>query len=145
MRPKRKILLIDSNEERRSVRCYVLTNRGFAVHAAANAEEALHLAAVTRPDLAVLCWPLEKANAAALLALMHQRYPATRQMVIAEQLAEPPANIIADRVLLKGHCSQFEIYEQASILCARKRGPKRFAPASECSTEGADAAERRIA
>jgi CheY-like chemotaxis protein len=135
MRPKKRILLIDSNEARRSVRKFVLINRGFIVHAAATAEEAHQAAATTKFnakfDVVIGCWPLEDADLAAALDTLHKHHPELRSMVIAETLTERPNLLIADAVLLKGQCSQFEIHESARLLAARKRGPQKFMPAGQ--------------
>ena len=148
MRPKKKILLIDSDETRCSVRSFVLSNRGFAVYPVANVGDARRTAALANPDLAVLCWPFD--GAAALLSELHTRCPQMPSMVIAEQLTEAPVNVFAGAVLLKGGCSQSEIYDRAKVMCARKRGPRKGAqrkmPLADLSAiDMAYLAERRIA
>jgi len=134
MRPKKKILLIDSNEERRSVRKFVLINRGFIVQAVANAWDAAEAAKALDFDLAIGVWPFEGADLATLLDELQRRHSQMKSMVIADRLTERPPMLIVDAVLLKGQCSQFEIYERAKLLSARKRGPRKFMPAGQRTT-----------
>lgn len=125
MRPKKKILLIDPNEARRSTRRFALANWGYVVHAVANAEDARQAAAAVDPDLAVLCLPCKDAEA--LLKALHRLHPHTPSLVLGEQLAEVPRSLIADGYLLKNACSSFEIRERVKIMCIRKRGPRKGA------------------
>ena len=125
MRPRKRILLIDSNELRQSTRRYMLTIRGFAVHAAASAEEAHELAADHDPDLVIACWPMAGTDLGRLLDHLYEQRPAMRSMLLAEQLSSPPENVTVDACILKGNCSPAEIVDRAKFLCARKRGPKK--------------------
>lgn len=140
MRPKRQILLIDSNEMRLSTRSYMLQVRGFNVHAAATAEEATVIVDNFSLDLVIGCWPLPGGNPA-LLDALRGRYPGgVPTMLLAEQLTTGPESAFADAILLKP-VSAAEIVDRAKTLCARKRGPKKFQPVSV----GADLAMRRTA
>jgi CheY-like chemotaxis protein len=147
MRPKKKILLIDSDETRCSIRSFVLSNRGFLVFPVANAGDALRAAVIVYPDLAVLRWPFEGASA--LLDELHKRCPLMRSMVIGEELTEAPT-VFADVILLEGQCSQEKINELAKVLCARRHGPRKGAarempPVIQRAVEFLDMAQRRIA
>jgi DNA-binding response OmpR family regulator len=147
MRPKKKILLIDADENRRSVRSFVLANRGFAVYAAANAGDARRAAKIASLDVAILVWPFDGAGA--LLGELHRSYPQMPSMVIGEKLAESDPRVIADAWMLKGGCSQEEINLRAKVMCQRKRGPRPAAerkvpPAIVRAAEFLDIAQRRI-
>jgi hypothetical protein len=73
----------------------------------------------------VLGWPFKGAEA--LLDKLHAARPFASAMVIAEDLAEAPADLFAHVVLLKGACSQAAINDAAKTLSARKRGPRKQA------------------
>jgi DNA-binding response OmpR family regulator len=135
MRPKKKILLIDADETRCSVRSFVLANRGFRVFPVANAGDARRTAAIADLDLVMLCWPFERGDE--LLNELRATCAHAPSLVIAEKSREAPAGLFADAILLKGACSQPEVNERARVMCARKRGPRKGAqrkqPLAECA------------
>ena len=141
MRPRKRILLIDSNELRQSTRRYMLTIRGFAVHAAASAEEARELASDHNPDLVIACWPMAGTDLGRLLDQLHDQHPCLRSMLLAEHLTAAPKGIHADACMYKGSCSPAEIVDRAKVLCARKHGPKKAVEIDRMMVP----AERRIA
>ena len=57
MRPKKKILLVDADETRLGIQCFVLLQHGYAVQKAKNAREALSAATSASSS----CAPFEKA------------------------------------------------------------------------------------
>ncbi len=125
MRPRKRILLIDSNELRQSTRRYMLTIRGFVVHAAASADEARELAADHNPDLVIACWPMAGTDLGRLLDQIYEQRPTVRLMLVAEHLSSPPETVTVDACMLKGYCNPSELVDRAKFLCARKRGPKK--------------------
>jgi DNA-binding NtrC family response regulator len=149
MRPKKRILLIDSNETRQSVRRYLFITWGFAVLSAATAEEAREIAANEPLDLVVCGWPLAGADLGKLLNDLHAIDPLLRSLLLAESSIVAPEGVAAHAVLLKGACAPTEIRERARQLSARKRGPRkgceqRLQPQAEVD-HLMDMAERRIA
>lgn len=144
MRPRKRILLIDSNEVRLSVRRYLLETQGFKVSAATAADEARDLAETTDPELIVCAWPLAGSSAGLLLNQLHEAHPFVRIMLLAETLQSVPDDVYAaDAVLLKGDCTPFNVLERARLLSARKRGPRKMTVQSV--DRMMDFAARRIA
>lgn len=127
MRPKRRILLIDSDENRMSIRRYLFITRGFAVFSAPSADEARHLIASCYPDLVVATWPLAGADLGKLLSEIHDDSPTSHLLLLAERLTEVPDGVFVDAALLKSACSATDIIERAKLLCVRKRGPQKTA------------------
>jgi DNA-binding response OmpR family regulator len=125
MRPKKRILLIDSDETRQSVRRYLFVTHGFTVLSAATADEAREIAANEPLDLIVCGWPLAGADLDRLLGDLHAVDPLLRSMLLAESSTFAPEGFVAHAVLLKGACSPAEILERARCMSARKRGPRK--------------------
>lgn len=145
MRPKKKILLIDSKEARRSVRAYTLTIKGFAVCCASNVPEAQSMAQDMLPDLAIVSWPVIKGDDGRWIEDMRRRTPQMRSMVLAEAEEQPPTDLVADAVLSNADCTMLEIFDRAKVLCIRRRGPKKFQLIGQRAVDVLDMAQRRIA
>jgi DNA-binding response OmpR family regulator len=148
MRPKKRILLIDSDETRHSVRRYFFTIHGFTVLSAATAEEAREIAANEPLDLIVCGWPLAGADLCKLLNDLHAMDPLLRSMVLMENSAIALDLLPAHAVLPKGRCGPAEILERAKTLSARKRGPRKESDRRPPQTDVdrlMQLAERRIA
>lgn len=144
MRPKKRILLIDANEEHRSVLTFTLKTKGFLVRGAATADEARQAAFEFSPDLVIGCWPLATSDLGELLSFIHKQNWQVRSLVLCEALREAPALLVADVILLKGFCLSEQILERAMFLSARKRGPAKFEPVGQRAVDPLDFA-RRIA
>lgn len=143
MRPKKKILLIDANEERQSRLRYVLEINRYRVLGAASCAEARAIAVDFRPELAIAAWPLPAAELHAALDLM-RRQAGTASLALCEGMTEPPADLFlfVDQVCCGHKCYAAEILERARVLCARKRGPRKGAqraPQSEPAQKAAAA------
>ncbi|MDR3797998.1 MAG: response regulator [Terracidiphilus sp.] len=117
--------MIDSNENRLSIRRYLLATQGFAVISATSGDEAREICAVFDPDLIVACWPLAGADLGKLLDELHAYNPAVHSLLLAEQLTAEPDGIVADAKLLKGACAPVQIVERVKMLSAGRRGPKK--------------------
>jgi len=145
MRPKKRILLIDSSETRLSTRRFVLETRGLAVAGASTPEEARDLANSFQPEVIVAAWPFTSGDLVRLLDQIREELPFAPSLLIAETLVEAPA-VVADATVLKGSCSMAEIVERIKILAARKRGPRPGTPKPVQSIERMmQLAERRLA
>jgi two-component system response regulator CpxR len=139
MRPKKRILLIDTNEERQSLRRFLLETNGYYVLSAASAEETRALIATEPLDLIVCAWPLLQIDAAALLNELHCLDPYQRVLVLCDgQMAQPLA-LRAHAVVLP-KISAAELLERVKIMSGRKRGPRKMPP---LSVEYVEALERR--
>jgi hypothetical protein len=109
MRPKKQIYLIDANEERRSIRKFLLTNKGFKVHT--EAPESC--------NLVVACWPVNDD------ALKVARTLGAPLLLLVDHLdTKAPLTFGADRLLYGSSCCPWEIVDTVTILTTLKRGPK---------------------
>ena len=125
MRPKKRILLIDSNEYHLSVRRFLLDTHRFAVTGAQTSKEALQLADECMPEAIVAVWPFTGGDLGRLLNYLHEIFPGVPSILICENLSAPPEGVVADAVMLRGACSPAEILDRVKVLSARKRGPKK--------------------
>jgi DNA-binding response OmpR family regulator len=124
MRPKKRILLVDGNENRRSVLYYTLTTHSFKVESIGSTTEALLVAAEFSPELVIGCWTPD-GNLGRLFDQVKDLCP-TATMLIAERLRELPDSVVADVALLGAMAYPAEILQRAKLLCQRKRGPKKM-------------------
>ncbi len=138
MRPKKRVLLIDTRLTRRSVRSFVLTTNGFAVFPVESADEAYAICADADPEIAIVCWPMPEIEG--VFDRLHKEVPEMRTLLLAEELKAAPEGIMADATLW-GRFWTADILERTKLLAARKRGPKK-PPAIDRMM---DLAERRIA
>lgn len=105
MRPRRKILLLDSNEVRRSELRFVLDTWGFSVKHENRGER----------DLAIAHWPISWAAAKKL----KEQSPL---LIIGASESVPPYGG-ADAVLTAS-CPRWELLERIRALMVKKRGPR---------------------
>ena len=82
MESARKILVIDDDEGLRSAYSRVLTREGYAVHMAANAEDALAYVKQERPDAILLDLRMPLINGVGFLYRLRQD-PANRDIAVA--------------------------------------------------------------
>ena len=122
MRSKKRILLIDSNEARLSVRRYMLGIRGFLVFGAETIAEARGLSNTCAPELVIAA--SDVPNLQWGLTAMHEDAAHILQMVLHPAKGE--CSIVADAVAYNPTAE--EIYERARIMSARKRGPRKKLP-----------------
>ena len=67
MRPKKRILLVDRDENRLGILRFVLSTHYFRMFGAADALEARELLRAEYPEVLLLVWPLEQQSVEALL------------------------------------------------------------------------------
>ena len=127
MRPKTRILLIDTNEDRQSVRRFQFDLWRFAVESASSAAEARDLAAQGSHGLIVAAYPVVGIDLGCLLDELHRIAPYTPSMVLADKGNEALMALHADAVLTRP-TSPAEILERAKVMSARKRGPRKGTP-----------------
>ena len=122
MRPKKRILLIDNDEYRTSLRSFMLSTHAYRVIPAATAEDAEALFGEVFPDtvLAAADFP----GIGKLLQRLHECDPYVAQVVIADSGQE--CNVICDAYLSKP--SVAELLERVRVSAARKRGPRAATP-----------------
>lgn len=136
MRPKKRILLIDSNSERAGALRFMLGCRSYNVFSAATADEACSLLDKAAPIDTVLVQG-DFIDLVTLLYDLHALAPHVPQMVIA---GRDQAGICADITLRRPTTE--ELLDRLCFACARKRGPRKKLPAAAGTDE---AAQREIA
>jgi DNA-binding response OmpR family regulator len=137
MMPKKRILLIDANEDRMGRLRFLLWTKKYAVLSASSAAEACSLFAIDPPDLVIAASDMPGLDW--LLKALHDQNPFVRQIVLAP--AKGNCNAIADAVLC-GPPPE-EMLERIKIISAGKRGPRKTKPpVSDYRTEAERIAAR---
>ena len=118
MRPKKRILLAASDEQRASELRYLLYLNSYAVAGAEDAPDALNLLVSQPFDLVLMDWPF--GDSADLIRLAFDlEIPS---LAFATGTKEPP-DCFADAVLF-GSVSAVALLDRVKTLTIRKRGPK---------------------
>jgi CheY-like chemotaxis protein len=125
MRPKKRILLAGSDEDRVGVLRYMLETNGFAVTTALTAADAIaRMHDAPQPFELLVCeWPMQEMPR--MLDAAHAPERHTPSLVIARSVVEPPEGIIADGILTRPNWCSTELLAKAKMLSARKRGPRK--------------------
>lgn len=135
MRPKKKILLIDTNEDRQGINRFVLEQHAFDVRSANTLAKARKIATAMQIEVIVGYWPVPDAevwkiahqNNAKFLLIYDDKRP-TQPGQSDVKLIDPP---------------MIDIVEYIKTLAARKRGPVKGStrkPVMHEVTKGAKAA-----
>jgi DNA-binding response OmpR family regulator len=122
LRPKKRILLIDTDEYRTSIRSFMLSTHNYRVIPAETAEQAEALFVETFPNVIIAA--ANFPGLAKLLGSLHERDAYTPQMVIAD--AQKPCDVICDMFAVDP--TPAELLERVRIIVARKRGPRTAVP-----------------
>jgi two-component system, OmpR family, response regulator CpxR len=118
LKPKKRILLIDADEYRTSIRSFMLSTHNYRVIPAATAEEAETFFAEVFPDVVIA-----EANfpgLAKLLQSLHERDAYVSQMVIAQK--QQQCDIACDMFAVNPTAA--DLLERVRIIVAHKRGPR---------------------
>jgi DNA-binding response OmpR family regulator len=142
MRPKKKILLVGSSEQRGSVLKFTLETNHFAVTETHSATEALEYIDAARYDLLLCELPLD--GAAHLIDYAHKTDEKLHSLVLLGNLVQLPDDLHASAVITKKEFSVYCLLERMKVLTARKRGPygRRILPAAASALPEVD---RRLA
>ncbi len=126
MRPKKKILCVDDNEQALSVRKFVLETRGYRVFPATSAQEALEIfERESDIDLIVSDLVMPHCNGNELVRRIKEIAPWVPAILLSGSVKHYDQNSHADAFLPKGCCSPQELLERARVLLVRKRGPRK--------------------
>lgn len=126
MRPKKKVLCVDDNEQALSVRKFVLETRGYRVYAAQSAEEALEIfEREGNIDLVVSDLVMPRCNGNELIRRLKETAPWVPAILLSGSVRAHDQNSHADAFLPKGSCTAQELLERVRILLVRKRGPRK--------------------
>jgi len=106
VRPRKKIRLLDEDEDRRGITRYLLITNGFAVVEDFNC------------DLVIATWPGHGPE-------MEQVPKGTPMLALSKKADKRVFEIPANQCLAGADCQPFQILEAVRQLTARKRGPKK--------------------
>lgn len=145
MRPKRRILLIDVNEQQRSQYRYALRIAAFEVQAAGTAAEARAIAAAWMPDVVLAMLPAPGVGLRALLNDLHAASPYLPSLALAPRANAELAEIRASMTAVNPPMS--DVIQRLKTLSARKRGPRKGfkKPVQLVSAADILAVDRRLA
>ena len=130
MRPRKVILLVDSNEQALSVRKFMLETRGYRVAGAAGAAEALERFQQGGIDLVVSELLLTGMDGNEMVRRMKAESAEVPALLVSTTVKDFARADAADAFLPKGAVTPGEMVERIRMLLVRKRGPKRAAPAA---------------
>ena len=128
MRPRKKILLVDNNEQVLSVRKFMLETRGYRVITATTSAGALEQVEAALPgsiDLLLADIILPGMDGNELVRRAKQMQPALPALLVSAAVSNFDRASAADAFLPKGACSTAEMLDRIRVLVARKRGPKK--------------------
>lgn len=126
MRPKKKILCVDDNEQALSVRKFVLETKGYRVFSALNAQEAIEIfEREGNIDLIVSDLVMPHCNGNELVRRIKEISPWVPAILLSGSVKHYDQNSRADVFLPKGACTPQDLLERARVLLVRKRGPRK--------------------
>lgn len=127
MRPKKRVLLVDGDEKRVSLRKFMLATRGFAVTAVSDGDAALE-ASYARPFDAVVVDLKIGQRDKGLVADIKAIYPSTSIILMSATVHAGTIAHQADRFIGKGQYDPYVFLEAIRGMTARKRGPRKIQP-----------------
>ena len=125
MRPKKVILLVNDNEQERSVLKFMLETNGYRVLTAHNGPLAIELFSETSVDLVMADHNLPQLNGCQLIERLKDIASHVPMLLVGDLQRISGQMHMADAVLAKKACSPLELLERIKIMSARKRGPRK--------------------
>jgi len=128
LRPKKKIVLLEADEDQRGILRYTMRIWGYKVRGVGTAAAAEMAAREYDVDIFVLRQGLPGAEMEQLVKELNWQQPKAKVLLVTPKLAFLPAEIDAvrfDRVLSRGAATPMGIREALHILKQRKRGPRK--------------------
>jgi two-component system, OmpR family, response regulator CpxR len=125
MRPKKKILCVDDNEQALSVRKFMLETRGYRVLASLVPDEALEVFRQGGIDLVLSDLTMPRMDGNELARRMKEIAPEVPILLISGSVKAYERAICGDCFLPKGACSSLDVLDRVRMMLARKRGPKK--------------------
>ncbi len=122
MRPKKRIFIIDTNEDSQGVLRFLLQTHAFQVFAASSVEQARRDFECCAPELIVASFGTRGLQQ--LLGDLHKLNPFVPSLLLAQGSAKQPVSIVADATLFGSSCTSAQIIEMVKVMAARKRGPR---------------------
>ena len=125
MRPKKRILIVDSNEQSLSVRKFLLETRGYHVLDCTTSRDALATAAAGDLDLMISNLAMPEVDGAELVRRAKKFCPQAPAIIFSTRLRFYDKDMPAEVFLPMGMDSPTELLERIRVLLIRKRGPKK--------------------
>ena len=126
MRPKKKILCVDDNEQALSVRKFVFETKGYRVLPATSAQEALEIFEREGDiDLVVSDLLMPRCSGSELVERIKEIAPWVPAILLSGSVKHYDQNSRADAFLPKGACTPQDLLERTRVLLVRKRGPRK--------------------
>jgi DNA-binding response OmpR family regulator len=110
MRPRKKILLIDPDDNRRGEFKFILEVRGYRVVQTARGDA----------DLIIARWPIAHSSCERL----KRNNPRTPLLIIAPVAERMPLSVLADAVVWQS-LPRWDLLDRIHVMCSRKRGPRK--------------------
>jgi CheY-like chemotaxis protein len=120
MRPRKRILCINDDEQELSVLRIVLETNGYRVIPAASGEQAIGLFPENRIDLVLADYAMPQMDGDQLIERLKQMAPHIPMILLGVDLW--PTH--ADALLLKRACPASELLDRIKVRSARRRGPR---------------------
>ncbi len=122
---KYRVLLVDDDEALLLVTAAVLSNEGYAIETARDGFEALAQMREIVPDIVVSDLKMPNMSGFELLEVVRKRFPATGVIARSGEFSpiEMPEGVLADKYVMKGVNSDFELLEAIRQLLSE--APKR--------------------
>lgn len=127
MRPRKKILCVDADENALSRLKFIVETWNYRVFTS-SPESALTWIREASPnyfDLVIANVEKGDTGAGQFVAAVRKAAPQTRMLMFSRSISAYPADMRADIFLPKGSCSAFEMRDRIQTLMVRKRGPKK--------------------
>ena len=125
MRPKKKILCVDSEEKDLSVLSFLLVTHQYKVLGATCSQDAMNIFSSAQVDLVIANVGMSHGDGGGvkLVEKMKRMSPHIPIILLDNTGASVPLNM-ADAMVARKNCSPFELLERIKVMSARKRGPR---------------------
>jgi DNA-binding response OmpR family regulator len=134
MRPKKKVVLVDSDEQRLSERAFVLRTHKYDVMACKSAQEAIALIA-SMPNWTLDAFIAElflpDVNGNELCRLVKRSHPSIPTLLLCTKHKGDVHGLYADRFISKDAYTSSALLDRVRVMVAHKRGPKKKYPQPE--------------
>ena len=121
MRPKKKVLLIDSEEDRLSILSFTLKVRGYAVRGVSDPAIAIDEVVNWDPELAIVVKPGSSFDLRKFFAEFAKVSPEMSTLLLSDNTLQSYAS-----ATLPSTVSPATLLERVRMLVARKRGPRKI-------------------
>lgn len=125
MRPRKKILCVDSDEQDLSVLSFTLHVNGYNPIPATNLDEAVACFVRWPIDLCLVSYRLTGTDGASVIERLKRINRHVPMLLLAEPREVEGRLNLADAAVSKRHCTASDLLERIRIMIARKRGPRK--------------------